>query len=395
MKQGKTILALLLALALLLPMGVCALAEDADIVVTEAGSRMTVKCVDTNSETIRDNEEDYLDLSKDQVLDASSKRPVIENYSYVKTMLGTETLSKLTVSHNESGPVITAVVGEGESAAERTLTGSETILYVYEKEAEHVHVWDAGTTTKEPGCTEPGIKTFRCACGETRTEDIAALGHAWGEVGYTWAEDNSSCTAERVCSRDASHKETETVKPTELITKEPSCTEAGEKSLSASFTNEAFAAQSKTAEIPALGHDYAHGRCKRCGGIDPDFKPKLTDKTGGHASWGTDYTVTSDAARKDFQKVLVDGQELPSSDYSVSEKDGNTVVTLKGAAVKKLKVGEHKIAVVSVTGTAEKKFSVSDKPKTGDEGVALWTGLLLLSALGCGTLAFTAKKKFQ
>jgi hypothetical protein len=210
---------------------------------------------------------------------------------------------------------------------------------------------------------------------------------------YTWKDDNSECTALRTCKRDASHTESETVKPAETVTKEATCTEKGEKTLKAAFTNEAFAEQSKSAEIPALGHDFAHGRCKRCDGIDPNFKPKLTDNTNGHASWGTDYKVTSDAARKDFQKVLIDGQELSSSNYSVAEVNGNTVVTVKGSAIKTLKVGQHSIAIVSQTGTAQRNFSVSDKPKTGDTDMALWTGLLLLSALGCGAVTLTARKK--
>ena len=75
--------------------------------------------------------------------------------------------------------------------------------------------------------------------------------------------------------------------------------------------------------------------------------------------------------------------------------NGNTVVTVKGSAIKTLKVGQHSIAIVSQTGTAQRNFSVSDKPKTGDETAALWTGLLLLSALGCGAVTLTARKKFS
>ena len=45
----------------------------------------------------------------------------------------------------------------------------------------HTHTWDAGAVTKEPTCTEPGVKTYTCmTCGATKTETIPALGHAWG-----------------------------------------------------------------------------------------------------------------------------------------------------------------------------------------------------------------------
>ena len=410
MKHGKILLSLLLTLALLLSVSTFALAEEVggetaqtpaedavteEAVVEEAAAKMTVRCVDTDGAAIRDQEADYLDLSKDQVLDETTSRPAIEGYTYQKTMVGTDEIVKLSVSHDESGAVITATVRQSGVESEKKLSGSETVLFVYEKAEEHVHSFDEGKVTTEPSCTEKGVKTFTCSCGETKTEEIPALGHDWNEPTYTWKDDNSECTALRTCKRDASHTESETVKPAETVTKEASCTEKGEKSLKAAFTNEAFAEQSKSAEIPALGHDYAHGRCKRCDGIDPNFKPKLTDNTNGHASWGTDYKVTSDAARKDFQKVLIDGQEIASSNYSVTEVDGNTVVTVKGSAIKTLKVGQHSIAIVSQTGTAQRNFSVSDKPKTGDETAALWTGLLLLSALGAAAVTVTARKKFS
>ena len=410
MKHGKILLSLLLTLALLMSMSTFALAEEVggetaqtpaedavteEAVVEEAAAKMTVRCVDTDGATLRDQEADYLDLSRDQVLDEKTSRPAIEGYTYQKTMVGTDEIVKLSVSHEESGAVITATVRQSGVESEKKLSGSETLLFVYEKAAEHVHSFDEGKVTTEPSCTEKGVKTFTCSCGETKTEEIPALGHDWNVPTYTWKDDNSECTALRTCKRDASHTESETVKPAETVTKEASCTEKGEKSLKAAFTNEAFAEQSKSAEIPALGHDFAHGRCKRCDGIDPNFKPKLTDNTNGHASWGTDYKVTSDAARKDFQKLLIDGQEIASSNYSVAEADGNTVVTVKGSAIKTLKVGQHSIAIVSQTGTAQRNFSVSDKPKTGDETAALWTGLLLLSALGCGAVTLTARKKFS
>ena len=50
----------------------------------------------------------------------------------------------------------------------------------------HTHTWDAGAVTKEPTCTEPGVKTYTCTtCGATRTESIPALGHAWGAYTVT------------------------------------------------------------------------------------------------------------------------------------------------------------------------------------------------------------------
>ena len=40
------------------------------------------------------------------------------------------------------------------------------------------HSWNDGAITTEPTCTDEGVKTFTCnACGKTRTEAVAALGH--------------------------------------------------------------------------------------------------------------------------------------------------------------------------------------------------------------------------
>ncbi len=40
------------------------------------------------------------------------------------------------------------------------------------------HDWNEGTVTKEPNCTDKGVKTLNCTrCGETKTADIPANGH--------------------------------------------------------------------------------------------------------------------------------------------------------------------------------------------------------------------------
>ncbi|MDD6265714.1 MAG: InlB B-repeat-containing protein, partial [Clostridia bacterium] len=52
-------------------------------------------------------------------------------------------------------------------------------LYAQWKEL-HTHVY-TGTVTKKATCTEKGVKTFTCECGDSYTEDIPALGHTFGE----------------------------------------------------------------------------------------------------------------------------------------------------------------------------------------------------------------------
>ena len=48
---------------------------------------------------------------------------------------------------------------------------------------EHVHSWSDVETTKQPTCTEDGVRTYKCSCGEKKTESIPKLGHAYNEFG--------------------------------------------------------------------------------------------------------------------------------------------------------------------------------------------------------------------
>ena len=393
MKFAKKLLALLMALALMATMSVCALAEgEGDPEAPETPAKMTVKCVDTEGATIRDQEGDYLDLSKDVTVDDNYARPKIEGYMYQKTTLDGEELKVLTVSHDEeNNPVISAVVGED---TEKTLTGEETILFVYEK---HEHSYDEGKVTKEPTCTEPGEKTYTCECGATKTEEIPALGHDYDEGKVT---KEATCTEAGVktytCKNDSSHTKTEEIPALGhdydegKVTKEPTCKEAGVKT----YTCKRDSSHTKTEEIKKVDHQYEHGRCKFCNAINPKFTPVFSDATNGHANWGSNYYCRSNAARKDFQKVLVDGKEISAENYNLWEDKGDTGITLKGDYIKTLSAGSHEVSIVSVTGTATRTISVSDKPKTGDEGAGIWAGLLVLSTLGFGAVLLTAKKRF-
>lgn len=45
----------------------------------------------------------------------------------------------------------------------------------------HSHSYSA-TITKQPDCTQAGVKTFRCSCGASYTETINAKGHNYGQI---------------------------------------------------------------------------------------------------------------------------------------------------------------------------------------------------------------------
>ena len=77
--------------------------------------------------------------------------------------------------------------------------------------------------------------------------------HYWEKTTYTWANDNSTCTAERVCKGDASHKEVETVSTTYQIITAATCKEDGKGRYTADFTSEAFVDQTKDITLKAIG----------------------------------------------------------------------------------------------------------------------------------------------
>ena len=56
------------------------------------------------------------------------------------------------------------------------------------------HEWGEGKETKAPTCTEAGEKTYTCTrCNATKTEEVAALGHAYSEE---WTVDKEATTTE-------------------------------------------------------------------------------------------------------------------------------------------------------------------------------------------------------
>lgn len=63
---------------------------------------------------------------------------------------------------------ITAVYKKTKATCKVTVTGPAVVDHASKE-----------VITKQPTCTEEGVKTFTCTCGDTWTEKIPALGHAW------------------------------------------------------------------------------------------------------------------------------------------------------------------------------------------------------------------------
>ncbi len=75
------------------------------------------------------------------------------------------------------------------------------------------HVWNDGTVTTQPTCTQEGEKTFMCSlCGETKTESVEVLGHNYGEWTVTKeATETEEGEERRICANDETHYETRAI----------------------------------------------------------------------------------------------------------------------------------------------------------------------------------------
>ena len=107
---------------------------------------------------------------------------------------------------------------------------------------------------KPAACTENGTKeywhctgcnkNFADADGKTEVTDltIAATGHNWGTTTYEWSQDGKTCKATRVCQNADKYKETVNAAVTSKTTKQPTETEMGQTTYTATF-NVAWATQ--------------------------------------------------------------------------------------------------------------------------------------------------------
>lgn len=121
---------------------------------------------------------------------------------------------------------------------------------------------------------------------------IDMLGHSWNDTTYTFAADGSACTAERVCKRNANHKDTATAKITSKVTTAATCERKGKTTYTATFTEDWATTQTKVlADVKALGHDYEVAVTKKATCIAEGVKT---------------YTCNNDKSHTKTEKIAID-----------------------------------------------------------------------------------------
>ena len=114
----------------------------------------------------------------------------------------------------------------------------------------------------QPTCLTTGIgrytATFSSFPSQTKDVTLPATGHDWGTTEYTWTptEDGYNCTAKRICQKDKSHEETESVTAAYAVVTKPTCLTAGLGRYQASFEADWAEDASKDVTLSALGHDW-------------------------------------------------------------------------------------------------------------------------------------------
>ena len=93
----------------------------------------------------------------------------------------------------------------------------------------------------------------------TKGLTITLVIHEYGDIQYTWAQDNGKwkCTATKPCLDDHDFDVTETVTAASEVTTPALCEEKGVTTYTATFTNTEFEQQTKTeTDVEKLGHTY-------------------------------------------------------------------------------------------------------------------------------------------
>ncbi len=136
------------------------------------------------------------------------------------------------------------------------------------------HSYGAWKQTKAPTCTEKGAEVRTCTrCNASETRDINALGH---DIKHHAAK-AATCTekgwaAYDTCSRCdySTYKEiAATGHKHNAVVTAPTCTAQGYTTHTCTACGNSY----KDSYTNALGHNYANGKCTRCGAADPNYKP--------------------------------------------------------------------------------------------------------------------------
>ena len=207
---------------------------------------------------------------------------------------------------------------------------AKTFNIPYEIISEHTHSYPS-KVTKPATCTENGVRTYTCECGDSYTETIPATGHNYGDF---------------------------------VVTKSATCTEDGVKTKTCANCNDKI-----TESIPKNGHTSSdwiidknaainvkgskHKECTVCKTVletaDIPALPMINIQSA-NVSVSTNSYVFDNTAKKPSVTVKIGGKALKNgSDYTVSYLNNTKVGT---ATVRITGKGDY-------TGTITRNFTIN------------------------------------
>ena len=246
-------------------------------------------------------------------------------------------------------------------------TPEETTLAALAIPAAHTQGEPEREDVSAPTCAEPGEYDMVVHCedcgAELSREQVAIepLGHDWGAAAYEWSDDLGSCTATRTCNRGEPHVQVAPGSVTFEMTKEPSATEPGERTYTATFDVDWAQTQTATSEIPPTGEDAIAYQATKGGGT-------WTKGSGDKLPFTYQRSLQNDLTFSLFTGVLVDGQEVPQGSYDAYS--GSVVIELSPNYLETLAVGAHTLQPTFQDGVGDEvSFTIAEavKPDEGGE----------------------------
>ena len=234
-------------------------------------------------------------------------------------------------------------------------TYTATATFTCANDEKHVETVDAKVTEKSDGatCTEAGKITYTATVTfegkdytDTKTEEVAALGHNYGEPTWNWSKgDDGSYTAIATFTCDRC-KDVQKVVATvgDPVETKATCTEAGKitYTATAAFNGKDYT-NTKEKAIKAIGHKYGEPTWNWTKGENNTYTAtatftcandekhvetvdaKVTEKSDGATcteAGKITYTAKVTFEGKDYTGTKTEEVAALGHDYKVSEKDG-------------------------------------------------------------------------
>ena len=207
---------------------------------------------------------------------------------------------------------------------------------------ENVTATVTNEVTTEATCEADGVRTYTAKVTfegkeytDTKTETIAATGHAYGEPVWKW-NDDFTASATFTCANDATHVETVNAAVTNEVTTEATCEGDGVRTYTAKVTFEGKEyTDTKTEVIPATGHAYGAPVWK----WNDDFTASATFTCGNDDSHvetvnaavtnevTTEATCETTGVRTYTAKVTFEGKEYTDTKTEVIPATGHAYGT--------------------------------------------------------------------